>query len=163
MICEMCGRDAPCRPVYIEGTRLSVCQNCSRFSDEGRMSGRGSAPGPSASVIEERLQRRERRMQTKDVYAGMSSVELVEDYGGLIRRARTGKGMDQDEFAASINEKKGIIAKLESNSMIPDEKLTKKIERALDIKLTETVQSAGGTGGRAGSQRMTLENFIRKQ
>lgn len=163
MICEMCGKEGMCRPAYIEGTKLNVCQNCSRFSDESKTSGRSNVPGPSASVIEERLQRRERRMQTKDVYAGMSSVEFVDDYGGAIRSARMKKGMDQEEFAASINEKKGIIAKLESNDMIPDEKLTKKIEKALNIKLTETVQAGQGVSGPGGSQKMTLENFIKRE
>lgn len=163
MICEMCGRDAPTRPVFIEGTKINVCQNCSRFSDDSKTAGKGGVPGPSAAVIEERLQRRERRMQTKDVYAGMSSVELVDDYGGLIRRTRQKLGMDQEEFASSINEKKGIIAKLESNDMIPDEKLTRKIEKALNIKLTETVQTSGDINAKGGNQRMTLENFIKRE
>jgi len=162
MICEMCGKDSICRPAYIEGTKINVCQNCARFSDDSKLSGHGSVPGPSASVIEERLQRRERRMQTRDVYAGMSSSELVDDYGGLIRNARMRRGLDQDQFAASINEKKGIIAKLESNNMIPDEKLTRKIEKALDIKLTESVQAGGDINSRGGSQKMTLEHFMKK-
>lgn len=162
MICELCGKDAgPTRPTYIEGTKLNVCQNCARFGDD-KGAGKGTVPAPTAAVIEERLQRRERRMQTKDVYSTMSSVELVDDYGGLIRNARIRKGMDQDQFAASINEKKGIIAKLESNDMIPDEKLTKKVEKALNIKLTETVQMGGEIHGKGGSQKMTLENFIKK-
>jgi TIGR00270 family protein len=161
MICEMCGKDTVTRPAFVEGTRLNVCQNCARFADD-KASGR-TTPAPTASVIEERLQRRERRMQTKDVYATMSSVELIDDYGGAIRNARTRKGMDQDEFAASIGEKKGIIAKLETNDIIPDEKLTRKLEKALGIKLTEVVSSGAEISGRGGDTKMTLENFIKKK
>jgi len=161
MICEMCGKDTVTRPAFVEGTRLNVCQNCARFADD-KVSGK-TTPAPTAAVIEERLQRRERRMQTKDVYATMSSIELIDDYGGAIRNARTKKGMDQEEFAASIGEKKGIIAKLETNDIIPDEKLTRKLEKALGIKLTEVVSSGAEISGRGGDTKMTLENFIKKK
>lgn len=101
-------------------------------------------------------------MGTKDVYAQAKTVEIIEDYGKVIREARQSKGMDLDQFSDSINEKKGTIAKIESNKLIPDDKLAKKIERALDIKLFDTVsaglvQSAGGSGN-----KMTLGDFLKK-
>ena len=164
MICEMCGKEVPVtKPVFIEGSKLNVCQNCSKFGDDYRAQSRsGGAPGPSAQVIEQRLQRREQRMQTKDVYRGTETVELVDDYGGVIRRARMAKGMDLDQFAASILEKKGILAKVEANDLIPDDKLVKKLEKALDIKLTETVSSGGRIGG-GQSTKMSLGDFIKKE
>lgn len=163
MICEMCGKEAPTRPVFIEGTKLNVCPNCAKFGDEFRgSSSRSSAPGPSAQVIEQRLQRREQRMQTKDVYRGTETVELVDNYGDVIRKARVAKGMDLDEFAASILEKRGILAKIEANDLIPDDKMIKKLEKALDIKLTEAVSSTGKIGG-AQSTRMSLGDFIKKE
>jgi len=163
MLCELCGKEAgPVKPVFIEGTKLHVCQNCMRFGEEYKtQGGRPNAPAPSASVIEERLQRREKRMQTKDVYADTQSTEIIDDYGRVIRDARTAKGMDVEQFAASINEKKGIIAKVEANDLVPDERLMRKIERALNIKLTETVMSNHGTNKTPGA-KMTLENFIKK-
>lgn len=165
MLCELCGKEAgTTKPVFIEGTKLHVCQNCMRFGEEYRTQGAGrpAAPAPSALVIEERLQRREKRMQTKDVYAATQSVELVDDYGRVIREARAAKGMDVEQFASSINEKKGIIAKVEANDLVPDEKLMRKIEKALNIKLTETVMSSGGTNRTQGT-KMTLENFIKRE
>ena len=162
MVCEMCGKDGPTRPVFIEGTRINVCISCARFGDECKTQGKGAAPAASPTIIEERLQRRERRMQTKDVYA-MQSGELVDDYGGVIRNARMKKGLDQEQFAASISEKRGIIAKIEANDLIPDDKLIKKIEKALDIRLTETVQVGGEISAKGGSGKMTLENFIKKK
>ena len=163
MICEMCGKEVPVtKPVFIEGSKLNVCQNCSKFGDDYRAQSKsGGAPGPSAQVIEQRLQRREQRMQTKDVYRGTETVELIDDYGGAIRKARMAKGMDLDQFAASILEKKGILAKVESNQLVPDDKLVKKLEKALDIKLTETVTSGGHIGG-GQSAKMSLGDFIKK-
>jgi putative transcription factor len=166
MLCELCGKEAGAtKPVFIEGTKLHVCQSCMKFGEEYKTQGGrpgAPAPAPSASVIEERLQRREKRMQTRDVYANSSTTEIVDDYGKVIREARAAAGMDVEQFAASINEKKGVISKVESNNLVPDEKLMRKIEKALNIKLTETVQSSAGTGKTSGT-KMTLENFISRK
>ena len=150
------------KTVIVEGSRLNVCPGCARFGEDYRASSSNGAP-VTQTVIEERLQKRERRMQSKDIYAGSASVELVDDYGGVIREARVAKGMDLDQFAASILEKKGTLAKIESNNLIPDDKLIKKIEKALGIKLTESVQSGVIVGGENGSNQMTRGNFIRKE
>ncbi len=163
MICEMCGKEVPVtKTVVVEGSRLTVCPNCARFGEDYRGSASGGAP-VSHTVIEERLQKRERRMKSKDIYAGSSTVELVDDYGGVIREAREARGMDLDQFAASILEKKGTLSKIESNNLVPDDKLIKKIEKALGIKLTETVQSGVSVGNGGGSNKMTLGNFIRRE
>ena len=163
MICEMCGKEVPMtKTVIVEGSRLNVCPGCARFGEDYRASSSNGAP-VTQTVIEERLQKRERRMQSKDIYAGSASVELVDDYGGVIREARVAKGMDLDQFAASILEKKGTLAKIEANNLIPDDKLIKKIEKALGIKLTEAVQSGVTVGGGNGRNSMTLGNFIKKE
>ena len=163
MICEMCGKEVPVtKTVFIGKAKLNVCSNCAKFGDDYRATqSRGGTAGPSAQVIEQRLQKREQRMQTKDVYRGTETVELIDDYGGAIRKARLAKGMDLDQFAASILEKKGILAKIEANDLIPDDKLVKKLEKALDIKLTETVSSGGRIGG-GQSTKMSLGDFIKK-
>jgi putative transcription factor len=160
----MCGADVPItKPMLVEGTKLSLCPNCARFGDEYK----GSTPSPgtpaSKIVIEDRLQRRERRMQTRDIYS-VTTRELIDDYGTAVRHAREAKGMDMEEFAKSIFEKKGIIAKIEANDLVPDDKMINKLEKALGISLKEEVQSGGqvGTGGNR-SESMTLSNFIRKE
>ena len=164
MICEMCGKEVPVtKPVFIGKAKLNVCSNCAKFGDDYRATqSKGGSAGPSAQVIEQRLQRREQRMQTKDVYRGAETVELIDDYGGAIRKARLAKGMDLDQFAASILEKKGILAKVEATDLIPDDKLVKKLEKALDIKLTETFSSGGRIGG-GQSAKMSLGDFIKKE
>ena len=164
MICEMCGKEVPVtKPVFIGKAKLNVCSNCAKFGDDYKApQSKGGAPGPSAQVIEQRLQRREQRMQTKDVYRGAETVELIDDYGGAIRKARLAKGMDLDQFAASILEKKGILAKVEANDLVPDDKRVKKLEKALGIKLTETVSSGGQIGG-GQSAKMSLADFIKKE
>ena len=162
MICEMCGKEVPLtKTVIVEGSRLNVCPNCARFGEDYRANQSGAPI--SSSVIDQRLEKREKRMKTKDIYAGTSSVELVDDYGGVIREARVAKGMDLEQFAASILEKKGTLAKIESNSLVPDDRIIKKIEKALGIKLTETVKTGVTVGGGNGNNKMTLGNFIKKE
>ena len=163
MICEMCGKNVPStRPVFIDGARLSVCPNCAKFGDENRGNARGGA-GPSPTVIEQRLEKRNRRMQTKDVYDGKDNVQVVDGYGEIIRKAHTARGMDLKQFAESIGEKQGILAKVEAETLLPDDKLVKKIEKALDIKLTEVVAGGGAIGQNSRSDKMTLANFIKKE
>lgn len=163
MICEMCGKDVPItKPMMVESSKLNLCPNCARFGDEYK----GSSVSPSSpvpkSVIEDRLQRRERRMQTRDIYSA-STRELIDDYGTAIRNAREAKGLDMEEFAKSIFERKGTIARIEANDLVPDDKLIGKLEKALDICLKEEVQSGGQVGGsNKSSEGMTLSNFIKK-
>lgn len=165
MLCEMCGKEAPAaRPMLVEGTRLILCPDCAKFGDEYKVTAGSSSGGSvSKSIIEERLQKRERRMQTRDVYSSATSVEMIEDYGSVIRETREAKGMDLEEFAKSIFEKKGTLAKVEANDLIPDDKLAAKIEKALGIKLRETILTGAQIGGGNNSGKMTLVNFIKKE
>ncbi|MDN5357511.1 MAG: multiprotein bridging factor aMBF1 [Candidatus Methanomethylophilaceae archaeon] len=172
MPCEMCGKSVPfTKSVMIDGAKLEVCPECARFGDDykasmsSQSSGRSTgSTGGSRTVIEQRLERREKRMGTKDVYAQAKTVEVVENYGKVVREAREAKGMDLDAFSKFISEKKGTIAKVEANRLVPDDKLVKKIEKALDVKLLETVLSGAGqsTGGNS-SGKMTLGDFIKKK
>jgi len=165
MICEMCGKSSPeAKPMMVEGTRLILCPACSKFGDG--IKGGGNAPNgaPIASnIIAQRLERRERRMSTKDVYSTGTTLDLIDDYGGEIRKAREARNMDLEAFAQSILEKKGTLAKIESNNLIPDDKLIAKLEKALQIKLREIVQSGVKVGGSRKSEGMTLDHFIKKE
>jgi len=165
MICEMCGKEVPItKPMLVEGTKLSLCQSCAKFGDEYKAQQGASQGTPvNKTVIEQRLERRERRMQTRDVFSA-SSRELIDDYGTVIRKAREAKGMDLEEFSKSILERKGNIARIEANDLVPDDKMVAKLEKALNITLREQVQSGGQvSGGRNKSDGMTLSNFIKKE
>jgi putative transcription factor len=160
----MCGKEFPVtKPMLVEGTKLNLCQNCARFGDEYKAANAPAGSAVPKSVIEDRLQRRERRMQTRDIYSA-TTWELKDDYGSVVRNAREAKGMDLDEFSKSILERRNNIARIEANDLVPDDKLINKLEKALNITLREEVQSGGqvGPGGRK-SDGMTLSNFIRKE
>ncbi|NLU45548.1 MAG: TIGR00270 family protein [Euryarchaeota archaeon] len=160
----MCGKDLPTtKATMVEGTKLMLCPNCAKFGDDAKSASRPGAPVHTKAVIEQRLQRRERRMQTRDVYTSAGTVELVEDYGTVIREAREKRGMDLEQYASSISEKKGTLAKIEANNLVPDDKLRAKIEKSLDVRLTEVVSAAAAVGGGRGNGAMTLGSFIKKE
>jgi putative transcription factor len=63
--------------------------------------------------------------------------EVAADYDQRIRNARESKGLSQEELAKQLNEKSGVIRKLERGDSLPTDEVQRKLERALDISLSE--------------------------
>ncbi|MCX6651338.1 MAG: multiprotein bridging factor aMBF1 [Methanomassiliicoccales archaeon] len=159
----MCGKEmASLLPVRIEGTVLSVCRDCARFGDNVKAGGKKTTTA-EPSVIQARLDNRERRMQTHSVYeTGEESIEMAEDYSKRIKEAREKMGWKQEELAAKINERVSIIHKLESGTMHPNDTLVRKVEKALDIKLKEKVMITTVEKTSSG-KALTLEDCVKKK
>ncbi len=163
MICELCGKDTDrTTTVFIEGTYLKVCKECQRF---------GKTPGTAVkkevqarSQVAERLQARERRMRSRDVYEGeTTTVDLVPDYPSRIRDARLARDWKQETLAAKINEKTSIISKLESGTIRPSDALIKKLEKELGIKLMDKVAVVKPEGQGSTKKGLTLGDFIKSE
>ncbi|MCD6275734.1 MAG: TIGR00270 family protein [Thermoplasmata archaeon] len=138
MICELCGRDVPrLKKVIIEGVILNVCDECAKFGKEikGNEIPKDVKYLPP-EIVRERVERKRRR-RGRD-YLDEEEV-LIEDYPRVIREARERLRMTQEELAKKILEKRTVISKLERGEMRPDEKLIKKLEKALNIKLKEKI------------------------
>jgi putative transcription factor len=90
--------------------------------------------------------------------------EVVADYDQRIRTAREGEGLTQEELAQQISEKASLIRKLEQGDMLPSDDVQHKLEKKLDITLTE---SAGGddeeweSGGE--DQGLTLGDMVKRK
>jgi putative transcription factor len=168
MICEMCGKESDfIRTIFLEGAQLKVCKECSRFgeSSEGKSSskkGKGGA-APNRAVVAERLQARERRMRSRDVFQEETVIDLVPEYDKVIREARAERGLKQDELASLVNERSSVIAQLENGSMRPSDQLIKKLERELNIKLTERVTLVKPESSRGNKNVLTLGDLIKKE
>jgi len=63
------------------------------------------------------------------------SVELIDDYGSKVRRAREKLGMSHEDLGKKIGEKVSVLRKIESKKMTPDALLIEKLQHALKIKL----------------------------
>ena len=160
MICEMCGGNTPrLRRIVIEGSTLNVCQKCVKFGQD-YTTAKGTDAVSDPNTIHERLERREKRQKTRDVFEG-SRNELALDYPQRIRKGRSAMGLSQEELARKINEKKSVVAKLETGDMVPDDKIIKKLENTLDISLTEKIDAVTAPKRADVRKAMTLGDFIK--
>ena len=69
------------------------------------------------------------------------SEELIEDFSFEVRKAREAKNWSREDLGKKINERVSVITRIETGKMTPDTKLTKKLERTLDITLLEKVDN----------------------
>lgn len=160
MLCELCGTDVPfLKPILIEGSLLKVCPTCGKFGTATPQSMKTETASETSSrsstkktfvyttetptkkeVIKNRLEKRERRMSAKDIYEIRGEKELALDYHIRIQKARNQLNLSQEELGQKINERKSVISKIENKSMKPDDKLVRKLEKALGIKLMESFE-----------------------
>ena len=87
---------------------------------------------------------------------------MFEDFNVKIRKARDSKNLSREELGQKIYEKVSVINRIESGKMIPDIRLTKKLENALNITLIENVEEldlSKYTGNP--SQGRTLGNVVK--
>lgn len=130
MRCEVCGEEIRGQPhrKIIEGGRLTVCGRCAGFGSgewspyrpTQRM--RGGPPPP--------------RRPRSEVEA-TEGLELIQDYGTTIKKARQKMRLNIEDFSRMIKEKESVVKKLEKEDLNPTRKLIRKLEDALNIKLLE--------------------------
>ncbi|MBN1389655.1 MAG: TIGR00270 family protein [Candidatus Thermoplasmatota archaeon] len=150
--CERCGRKARLQLVEIEGARMYVCPDCTRFGNLVKVD-QPSSP-PTTMVTRPRTER-----TPKPDALTKRTRELAEDYPRRIQRAREKKGWSREDLGRKLNERVSIITKLENGEMHPPDSLIKKLERTLEVKLMEDVEEVHVTAD-AGSRGMTLADFI---
>ncbi len=160
MICELCGKETNRTTlVFIEGSSLRVCSDCEKFGEVRKPAKKEEA---AKSTIAQRLEVRERRMKSRDVYEGEeTTLELVPDFPKLIREARMAREWKQETLAAKINEKTSVINKLERGDIRPVDSLVKKVEKELGIKLMERVPLIKPEAKTSGSKGLTLGDLIK--
>jgi putative transcription factor len=156
----MCGADVPkTKFVKVEGAALHVCPRCEKYAtSEAVKTQTGQVLMPS---VAERLATRQKRHKERDVFESGEEKELALDYPERVRKGRSQKGLSQEELAKRINEKKSMIVKVENGEIRPNDKLVRKLERALEMSLREKMESVSGNERRPYSEGMTLGDFIK--
>ncbi len=119
--CELCGKKNKLVEVIIEGSMLSVCQNCSKFG--------------KTIIIEKKLE--EKTKISRRVNIEEEPELIVANYSELIKQVREKKDLKQEELAKKISEKESVIHKIESGQLKPSILLARKLEKFLKIKLVE--------------------------
>src|SRR3989338_3473338 len=147
MLCDMCGNPGKLFKTIVEGTELSVCQECSRF-------------GKVVSIIEPSTGKPSAKTESEEPETEVMDL-LVEDYAEKIRKKRESLGINQKEFAKKLNEKESLIQKIEAGHFEPSIGLAKKISRTLQIKLVEEYEERHEKQPRPKVEGFTLGDFIK--
>ena len=142
MECEICGKPVPeNNPIRakIEGSVMVVCKECSKL-------GKVQKAPPKPKFVKNNNNKKTNRRPTTTRNRPYSrneepSEELIEDFSFEIRKAREAKDWSREDLGRKINERVSVINRIETGKMTPDIKLTKKLEKALDIKLLEKVDN----------------------
>ena len=128
MNCDLCGKEIKkAYRVKIDGATLDVCEECKAYADE------------VLGIVEEKEVKRPKTKKPikEEVF---EELEIVDDYGKLIKEKRMEMGLDITEFSRILNEKESVIKRVEEEKMIPNEELARKIERLLGITLFKKVE-----------------------
>ncbi|MEG3224495.1 MAG: TIGR00270 family protein [Methanobacteriales archaeon Met13] len=128
MRCEICGKKIMGQPIKtkIESSVMDTCKECSKFGKVQREHSRQQNQFRRAPTAPRRQLRPQR-----------PSYEVIEDYGKEVRESREKKGWSREELAEKIYEKVSVINRIESGRMVPDMKLSRKLEKTLSIILLE--------------------------
>ena len=120
--CDMCGKETNLFLAEIEGTELSVCNECARF---GKIVKRSFRPKP-----------RERRHEISS--SKKQTLQIIrEDFSDIIRKKREKLGLKQEQMAKRLAEKESLLHKIETGNIVPSMKLARKLEKILNVTLIE--------------------------
>ena len=122
--CDICGRKTEKEYVVeIEEAQMHVCERC--------------AKGMTPIEIIDHSQNKNAKQESKVINHAFSEEDndIANDYGSIIKNAREKAGLTNKDLAIRINEKESLIARIERNQLVPEERVAKKLEKLLGIKL----------------------------
>lgn len=114
--CHICGSSAVGKGM-VEGTKVPLCMRCARYAGRFEPFREYLPPKAEAKKVPK------------------AEETLVQGFGKAIRDAREKKGFTTEEFAKKYFIKEGDLVAFESERLKPVEKVARKIEYALGIKL----------------------------
>ena len=143
-------------PRKISGSVIRVCSSCGDL---------GSEPTHRESIghrayVAQTLQKRNMKRRYSDL--DTDDEVLISNYGAVVRKAREKLGMDHATLASKISEKKSIVTSVESGNMRPNEKLIKKLENFLKIKLMENVESGPEIKSKKSGEGLTMGDLLKQ-
>jgi putative transcription factor len=135
MQCEVCGRQILGEPhrVIIERAKMTTCPKCAELGSgewkpEPASRGWSVATGNVSAAKTAFIKKRGTVTVSEDIV-------VVEGYGSLIRRTREKMGLSHEDLGRKIAEKVSVLKKIENEKMVPDQKVSEKLEHTLGIKL----------------------------
>ena len=134
--CDVCGREIIGKPhhVIIEGAKLTTCAECAKMgSAEWKPEPKNlSFSSPLKFESSRRLKPRLTKKRSQDI---REDLTIIENFGSIVRKARQRLNLSQEDLGRQIGEKVSVIRKIEGEKIMPSERLARKLERALGVKL----------------------------
>jgi putative transcription factor len=170
----MCGAESSSlTTTKVEGAELELCDECSDFGTEVRTesssssstkystsSSSSSSSSSSASGGTDSSGGGSSRRR-RDMFDDMDQV--VTDYDERIRSAREDRGLSQEDLANELNEKASLIRKLERGDVLPSDEVQTKLERELDISLSEGGGGEDAEWSGGSSTTTTLGDVVKRK
>lgn len=159
MECEMCGSTVGTRRYMVDGTVMNLGLCCGKY---GEALESGKAPVGSKAAVQQGLERRAGRSQSRDIYQG-DTMDLVSDFGARIRNAREKRGWDHANLGDKVSARVPQLRHIESGQLRPSDTLAKKLEQALGITLMEKVEGPAAVGGvkKASGKGLTIGDLLK--
>jgi len=109
---------------------LTTCAECAKL---GSMEWKPEIRSPKPILkIESSRRLKLTRRRGRDI---REDLTIIENFGSIIREARQRLNLSQEDLGRKISEKVSVIRKVESEKIMPSERLARKLERALGVKL----------------------------
>jgi len=132
--CDVCGREIVGKPhhVIIEGAKMTTCVQCAKLGSaewkpEPKTRNLPFKIEPSRQFKLKRVKRRIREIR--------EDLTIIENFGSIVRKARQRSNLSQEDLGRKIGEKVSVIRKIEGEKIMPNERLARKLEHVLGIKL----------------------------
>jgi uncharacterized protein (TIGR00270 family) len=121
----MCGRGEARFKAKVAGMEANVCENC-------------ASHGEILEEIREQKPAEIRKIEKEKKQIVERTEEIVEDIGEQVRSKREELNLKQEELGKKISEHASMVKRIE-HGYIPSLKIAHKLERVLNLKLTEFV------------------------
>ncbi len=146
MQCDICGLKDQQYLTIIEGSTLNVCKECVKFG----------------KVIKSVEVLGKNNTQKSDFRGKIEIIEsVVSDFSILVRRKRESMKQDHKDFASKLGIKVSILHNIETGQFIPDISTVKKMEKILNLRLTESSADKEELITNKSSKGMTIGDYIK--
>jgi len=137
--CEICGSKNAKRKAKVEGSIVTICDNCIGFGEE-------------IPILE--------ITRTKKVLPLIEEPNeiIITDFNEIIRNAREKMNLTQEKLAKKLNEKVSLIKRVE-DGWEPPPSLISKFEKFFNIKLTEKIEEKS-IDKKSDKKRLTIGDVI---
>ncbi len=137
MYCEICGKPIEGEPIPIEVDKavLYVCRSCAA------QYGKRVVQRPPPAAPQKRPAARPRPAPPP------LHLELVDNFGEVVRKARENLGLSREALAAMLGVKETVLRRIEAGQLQPDYALAKKLEKTLGVRLLVEVAEEGAAKG----------------